>query len=190
MALILASVMFLLEATQIPFTVNGIAPVRGFTTPEARLYRPARAPAVYREMARQPPDSVLVELPIGQPDYDLRAMYYSTVHWRPVVNGYSGFFPPHYGLLVGALSEMGRHPEVSLQALARQRCDARDRPRRRVPRRRRRGNLRAAAECRGRRDIPRRVGRPVPPQSLTRELVRPLPFYDSRTDGGHRVCKP
>jgi len=58
-----------------------------------------------------------VELPIGQPDYDLRAMYYSTVHWRPVVNGYSGFFPPHYGLLVGALSEMGRHPEVSLQAL-------------------------------------------------------------------------
>ena len=116
-ALSLASIIFLLEATQIPFTVNGVAPLRGFTTPEARLYRPARAPAVYREMARQPPDSVLVELPIGQPDYDLRAMYYSTVHWRPVVNGYSGFFPPHYGLLAAALSEMGRHPEVSMQAL-------------------------------------------------------------------------
>lgn len=116
-ALILASTMFLLEATQIPFTVNGLGPLRGFTTPEARLYRPAGAPTVYREMARQPPDSVLVELPIGQPDYDLRAMYYSTVHWRPVVNGYSGFFPPHYGLLAAALSEMGRHPDVSLQAL-------------------------------------------------------------------------
>lgn len=115
--LILAGVMFLLEATHVPFTVNGVAPLRGFTTPEARLYRPARAPAVYQEMARQPPDSVLVELPIGQPDYDLRAMYYSTVHWRPVVNGYSGFFPPHYGLLAAALSEMGRHPDVSLQAL-------------------------------------------------------------------------
>jgi len=34
--------------------------------------------------------SVLVELPIGQPDYDLRAMYYSTMHWRGLVNGYSG----------------------------------------------------------------------------------------------------
>ncbi len=116
-ALIVASIVFLLEATQIPFTVNGLEPLRGFTTPEARLYRPARAPAVYHEMARQPPDSVLVELPIGQPDYDLRAMYYSTVHWRPVVNGYSGFFPPHYGQLAAALSEMGRHPAVSLEAL-------------------------------------------------------------------------
>jgi hypothetical protein len=72
---------------------------------------------VYTELARQPPGTVLVELPLGQPDYDLRAMYYSTVHWRPVVNGYSGFFPPHYGQLAAALSEMGRHPEVSLQAL-------------------------------------------------------------------------
>ncbi|MBI2827977.1 MAG: hypothetical protein HYX77_01735 [Acidobacteria bacterium] len=116
-ALFLAGIMFFLEATHIPFTVNGMTPLRGFTTPEARLYRPARAPAVYREMARQPPDSVVVELPIGQPDYDLRAMYYSTVHWRPVLNGYSGFFPPQYGQLAAALSEMGRHPEVSLRAL-------------------------------------------------------------------------
>jgi hypothetical protein len=116
-ALIVASTMFLLEATQIPFTVNGLERLRGFTTPEARLYRPARAPAVYHEMARQPPASVLVELPLGQPDYDLRAMYYSTVHWRAIVNGYSGFFPPHYGQLAAAFSEMGRHPEVSLQAL-------------------------------------------------------------------------
>jgi hypothetical protein len=60
---------------------------------------------------------VLVELPFGQPDYDLRAMYYSTVHWRPLVNGYSGVFPPHYGLLTSALSEMPRHPDVSLDAL-------------------------------------------------------------------------
>ena len=116
-ALVMACTVFLLEATQLPFTVNGITPVRGFATPEARLYRPARSPAVYRELARQPPDTVLVELPIGQPDYDLRAMYYSTVHWRPIVNGYSGFFPPHYGQLATALSEMGRHPEVSRQAL-------------------------------------------------------------------------
>ena len=116
-ALVVACGFFLLEATQTPFTVNGMAPLRGFTTPAARLSRRARAPAVYHEMARQPPDSVLVELPIGQPDYDVRAMFYSTVHWRPVVNGYSGFFPPHYGRLALALSEMARHPEMSLQAL-------------------------------------------------------------------------
>jgi hypothetical protein len=112
-----AGVFFFLEATQFPFTINGMAPVRGLATPEARLYRPARAPAVYREMARQPAGSVLVELPFGQPDYDLRAMYYSTVHWHSLVNGYSGVFPPHYGLLTSVFSEMPRHPELSLDAL-------------------------------------------------------------------------
>ena len=53
----------------------------------------------------------------GQPDYDLRAMFYSTVHWHALVNGYSGVFPPHYGLLTSAFSEMPRHPDVSLDAL-------------------------------------------------------------------------
>ena len=112
-----AGVFFFLEATHVPFTVNGMAPVRGLVTPEARLFRPARAPAVYRELARQRSDSVLVEFPFGQPDYDLRAMYYSTVHWRRLVNGYSGVFPPHYGLLTSAFSEMPRHPDLSLDAL-------------------------------------------------------------------------
>jgi hypothetical protein len=112
-----AGVFFFLEATHVPFTTNGMAPIRGYATPEARVYRPARAPAVYREMERQPSGSVLVEFPFGQPDYDLRAMFYSTVHWHALVNGYSGVFPPHYGLLTSAFSEMPRHPDVSLDAL-------------------------------------------------------------------------
>ena len=112
-----AGVFFFLEATHVPFTTNGMTPVREFATPEARLYRPARAPAVYREMARQPSGSVLLELPFGQPDYDLRAMFYSTVHWHSLVNGYSGVFPPHYGLLTSAFSEMSRHPAISLDTL-------------------------------------------------------------------------
>jgi hypothetical protein len=116
-ALTVACGVFLLEATHVPFTVNGMAPVRDLVTPEARIYPAAQAPAVYQEMARQPEGNVLVELPLGQPDYDLRAMYYSTVHWKPIVNGYSGFFPPHYGLLTTALSEIPRHADVSLEAL-------------------------------------------------------------------------
>jgi hypothetical protein len=112
-----AGVFFFVEATHIPFTTNGMAPVSGYATPEARLYRPGRAPAVYREMARQPSGSVLLELPFGQPDYDLRAMFYSMVHWYPIVNGYSGVFPPHYGLLTSAFSEIPRHPAFSLDAI-------------------------------------------------------------------------
>ena len=116
-ALVVLAAAFLLESTHVPFVVNGMTPLLDFNTPEARLYRPSRAPAIYHEMARQATASVVVELPLGQPDFDLRAMYYSTVHWRPVVNGYSGIFPPHYGRLIPALSEIPRHADVSLQAL-------------------------------------------------------------------------
>jgi hypothetical protein len=41
----------------------------------------------------------LVELPLGRPYSDVAAMYRSMSHGRPVVNGYSGYFPPHYAAL-------------------------------------------------------------------------------------------
>jgi hypothetical protein len=108
---------FLIEATLVPFQINAVTPPRGYAMPEPRLYRPARAPLVYREFAARAPEGVLVELPLGQADYDLRAMYYSIVHWRPLLNGYSGFFPAHYSLLRFALSEVARDPELALRAL-------------------------------------------------------------------------
>jgi hypothetical protein len=116
-ALIPVAAAFLLEGTTVPFLVNGVTPPRNFRAPEARLYRPARAPAIYREAGRELGDGALVELPLGYPDFDLRAMYYSTVHWRPILNGYSGFYPPHYERLALALGEVPRHPELSLEAL-------------------------------------------------------------------------
>ncbi len=111
------SMAFLAEGLILPFTVNGAGPTAGFIAPEARLYRPARAPNVYKEVVRQAPTGVLAELPLGHPDFDLRAMYYSIVHWRPLLNGYSGFYPPHYGQLVVSLSDVPRHPEIALNAL-------------------------------------------------------------------------
>ncbi len=113
----IACVLFLLESTSVPFTLNGMAPVQDVVTPEARVYPPREAPQVYRALANEPQDSVLLELPLGQADYDVRAVYYSTIHWRPLINGYSGFFPPYYGLLTTALSEIPRHPDVSLEAI-------------------------------------------------------------------------
>jgi hypothetical protein len=72
---------------------------------------------VYRELARQPRDAVVAELPLGPPDFDLRAVYYSTAHWRRLLNGYSGFYPPHYGHLQFALTDVPRHAAFSLDAL-------------------------------------------------------------------------
>jgi len=60
---------------------------------------------------------VLAELPLGQPDYDIRAMYYSVVHHARLLNGYSGFFPPHYGLLTLSLSDVPSHAMIAWDAL-------------------------------------------------------------------------
>ena len=99
----LAWMLCLAEARVDPFVVNGAGAVAGFNAPEPRLRLRDEAPAVYAAVARQPREAVLAELPLGLPDFDLRAMYYSTFHWRKLVNGYSGFTPAHYGRLVAAL---------------------------------------------------------------------------------------
>jgi hypothetical protein len=85
--------------------------------PVARIAPPARAPAVYAAVARTPAAAVVAELPLGGVDGDLRAMFYSLAHWRPILNGYSGFFPPQYAQLTVALSDVPRHPEIALAAL-------------------------------------------------------------------------
>jgi hypothetical protein len=96
---------FLAEGIVRPFPINGMGTLRDYTTPEARVYRPARAPAVYQRLASES-HVVLAELPLGQPDYDIRAMFYSIVHHARLLNGYSGFFPQHYGLLALTLSDV------------------------------------------------------------------------------------
>jgi hypothetical protein len=50
-----------------------------------------------------PSTGAVLELPIGYVMDDVAAMYRSIGHGRPVVNGYSGHFPPHYSALRFAL---------------------------------------------------------------------------------------
>ena len=45
----------------------------------------------------------VIELPLGESWLDAPAQFRGIVHGRPVVNGYSGYAPPHYHLLSTAL---------------------------------------------------------------------------------------
>src|SRR5262249_989613 len=56
------------------------------------------------------PRGVVVELPVPRleamwPTRESRYMYEGTVHWLPMVNGYSGFFPPSYLELLAVMSK-------------------------------------------------------------------------------------
>ncbi|RPI57517.1 MAG: hypothetical protein EHM55_01540 [Acidobacteria bacterium] len=55
----------------------------------------------------------LLELPLGYTYPDVAAMYRQMSHKRPLVNGYSGYFPPHYAALRFGL--MLREPDVLTQ---------------------------------------------------------------------------
>ncbi len=65
-------------------------------------------PAIYD---RLDPSAVIVELPLPTKEtlawFDTRYMYFSTFHWRRLVNGNSGFFPPSY---IRFLREMQSFP--------------------------------------------------------------------------------
>ena len=75
--------------------------------PQAFRALPDEAPAVYAWLASQPP-GVVCEYPVGPLEgragpQDATYMYYSTRHWRPLVNGFSGFLPPSYQELLARL---------------------------------------------------------------------------------------
>jgi hypothetical protein len=57
------------------------------------------APPVYRVLASQP-RGVVAEFPVPRldalPGDDAEFSYFSTFHWFPIVNGYSGTYPPSY----------------------------------------------------------------------------------------------
>jgi hypothetical protein len=59
----------------------------------------------------------ILELPLGFTYPDVSAMYRQMSHKRPVVNGYSGYFPPHYGALRFGLTL--RDPDVLTYLAAR-----------------------------------------------------------------------
>lgn len=106
-ALGLAAV-FLYQTAVTPFTINRTFGGSGtLTTPPDRVMPAVTAPGVYRYIKRLPGDAVLVEFPFGDTAYELRYVYYSSVHWRRILNGYSGIFPPSY---IVRLTPLGRAP--------------------------------------------------------------------------------
>jgi hypothetical protein len=74
-------------------------------------------PAMYEYVASLAPADVIVELPLGEPAFDVRYMYASTRHWRRLVNGYTGGQPAEYALLDLTLQEIQRRtaPPARLQ---------------------------------------------------------------------------
>jgi hypothetical protein len=74
-----------------------LAVVEPFSAPLG-LTRFDGIPAIYSSL-RSVPDAVVVELPLPPPHavfHNARYLLHSTRHWKPMLNGYSGFVPASY----------------------------------------------------------------------------------------------
>jgi hypothetical protein len=100
-----------LDENSTEYKQSGLAPLPG------NLAAGSATPAVYRFAARLAPSSVLLELPFGEVAFDVRYMFYSTVHWRALVNGYSGGAPGEYSLWTEQLAGAIEAPDAAWRAV-------------------------------------------------------------------------
>jgi hypothetical protein len=114
-----AGALILLEAMAVPIPINqnstqygqaGLAPLPSSIEVET-------TPEVYQFVARLPASAIVIELPLGEPAFDVRYMFYSTRHWRRLVNGYSGGAPQDYGMLIESLKDVDTRPDHAWQSI-------------------------------------------------------------------------
>jgi hypothetical protein len=110
------AVAFLIEVAFVPLPRN-LTWGDGAIAPPPRVEPAAGAPAVYHQLASMPAGTVVAELPFGDPAWELRYVYYSTVHWQRLVNGYSGAFPHNYKVRVALLQRVAENPDDAWRAL-------------------------------------------------------------------------
>jgi hypothetical protein len=100
-----------------PLNRNPVDYARSGLAPLPASIAAADTPPVYAWVARLPASAVIAELPLGEPLFDIRYEFYSTHHWRPLVNGYSGGAPRDYESLTQALEDVATRPDRAWDAL-------------------------------------------------------------------------
>jgi len=116
----LATVFMVVESWAVPIPVNANSTEykqSGLIPLPATLSVAADTPPVYRFVSTLPASTALLELPFGEIAFETRYMFYSTVHWRRLVNGYSGGSPDDYGLWADRLREIGTRPDAAWRAV-------------------------------------------------------------------------
>jgi len=105
-------------AVPIPINANDTSYKQAHLAPLPGTLAPHDAPLpVYAFAARLPASSVLLELPLGEPAFDVRYMYYALGHGHPLVNGYSGGAPTSYLLLSETLKDFATSPDRAWHVL-------------------------------------------------------------------------
>jgi hypothetical protein len=118
-AIALLATVWLAEAWCAPLPVNGVlgSGIEGVGDPPARIASGSNPPPLVRFLQALPANAVLIEFPFAAGGWEMRAMYYSTMHWHPIVNGFSGYAPESYTRLEKVLRDPFADPDQAWKAL-------------------------------------------------------------------------
>jgi len=107
-------VLLLIEGAAFPFPRNGTWTTSPtvVSPPEARVYPESALPPLYAYL-RSLDNAVIAHLPFGLPEREIQYVYYSAIHHRRIVNGYSGAFPPTYLIRLGDMQNVVRNPRAA-----------------------------------------------------------------------------
>ena len=86
----------LAESWFAPMETNTRLATEGLNPNAVAMVTGPRVSPLYTLIRDSPSKPVLIEFPFGEPAYEIQAAFYAGYHRRPIVNGYSGFFPEDY----------------------------------------------------------------------------------------------
>jgi hypothetical protein len=95
LAILLVAAM-VVEGRVAPFVTSRTLWVPHYEYPETTFPTPPNLGAVYDTVKALPEGTVLAELPFGSDPFEIRSMYFAGYHRKPIINGFSGFFPQSY----------------------------------------------------------------------------------------------
>jgi hypothetical protein len=106
------TLMVVLDGVAVPFPTNHVwAPTAEARPPPDRVSY-VDPPRVYAYLQTLRAGEVVAHFPLGASEHDIRYMFYSPTVRAPMLNGYSGTFPPDWPTRVATLSrplnDMGR----------------------------------------------------------------------------------
>jgi hypothetical protein len=85
-----------IEGRVAPFVMSKPLWVRHYELVGTDFPTPSNWGTVYETVKALPAGTVLAEFPFGSDPFEIRTAYFAGYHRKPVINGFSGFFPVSY----------------------------------------------------------------------------------------------
>jgi len=79
-----------------------------------RLPKRSEFPKIYEWISHEDSVKAILELPFRRLNQNILYMYYSTSHWKPIANGYSGYVTPQYMTLLEHCRPFPDHAALQL----------------------------------------------------------------------------